>query len=95
MMGYGAVALMALTGAMNFWFITGNFLPSLSSTYGQLIALKLGLVALLLVIVLFNQFYATRRGRWSHLRQGIAVELGVFAAVLLVVGLLGVTPPMS
>lgn len=94
MIGYGAVGLVILTGILNVRAITGAFIPSGSSPYGQLLMLKLGLVGLLLPVALFNQFYANRRKQWSTLSRGIAVELAIFTGILIVVSMLGVTPPM-
>ncbi len=93
--GYGAVALVLLSGVLNTRLITGEFLPSLSSPYGQLLLLKIALFLILAAVALVNQFYSTRRGRWMFLRRGIIAELAIFTAILLVVGWLGITPPMD
>jgi copper resistance protein D len=93
--GIGAVVLVALTGLFNVRAITGGFIPDWSSDYGRLLLLKALLFGALLLMALFNQLHSTRHSRWTLLRQGISAELIGFIAILLVVGLLGVTSPMS
>ncbi|MBI1361929.1 MAG: hypothetical protein GC155_16760 [Alphaproteobacteria bacterium] len=93
--GYAAVALVVLTGLINTWLVTGSFLPSPGSVYGRILLIKIALVAGLVAIALFNQFYATRRSLWPLLRRGIAGELAVFTCVLIAVAWLGVTSPAS
>ena len=92
--GYFAVAVVVMTGALNVRFVTGEFMVPWRTPYGQWLALKLGLVAALLMLALYNQFVASRRDQAAPLRIGIGAELAAFAGILGAVSWLGVTPPM-
>lgn len=93
--GYAAVSLVLVTGAANTWLVSGALLPAATTTYGQLLLVKITLVAALLGVALFNQFFATRRHDWRLLARGIAAEVGFFAAIILAVSWLGMTSPMD
>jgi copper resistance protein D len=103
-MGYAAVALLVGTGAINSWYL----LPSPSrlpvSLYGQLLIIKLGLFALMLLLAAMNRFWlvpgllASRRGPQSkacllRLRRHVIGEQVFGALIIALVSVLGTLAP--
>ena len=101
-----AVAVMALTGLLNSIFMVGSFQALLTSAYGQILVSKLILffamigfgasnllflkprIAVDLPTVHFAQKNAPRL-----LLRNVLWEIGLGRLVVLIVGLLGITPP--
>ena len=56
-MGYAAVALLVGTGAVNSWYLVPSISQLPASLYGQLLIIKLGLFALMLLLAAMNRFW--------------------------------------
>lgn len=100
-----AVVALGVTGVANAWWLVGSAAGLVGTRYGVLLLAKLALFALMLLIALANRvlwaprldgsgvaggdrLLATRR-----LRRNVLAELLLGAAVLALVGVLGVTAP--
>jgi putative copper resistance protein D len=97
-MGYAAVALIALTGAINSLFLVGSLDAMLDTPYGRLLAFKILLFLAMVVVALINRFRLAPRisGEVSALRalgRTVALEQGLALAVLAIVSVLGTWPP--
>ncbi|HEY0212070.1 MAG TPA: CopD family protein [Paenirhodobacter sp.] len=82
----GAIAVVQLGTVQALW----------TTVYGQVLAVKLGLVAALLLVALANRIWLTRRaerGDTAPLRRAIAVEIGLAVLVVAVLSLWRFTPP--
>lgn len=56
-MGYAAVGLLVGTGAVNGWYLVPSISRLPVSPYGQLLIIKLGLFALMLLLAAMNRFW--------------------------------------
>ena len=56
-MGYAAVPLLVGTGAVNSWYLVPSISQLPASLYGQLLIIKLGLFALMLLLAAMNRFW--------------------------------------
>lgn len=56
-MGYGAVAVLVGTGLVNTWYLVPSLSQLSTSLYGQLLIIKLGLFALMLLLAAMNWFW--------------------------------------
>ncbi len=97
-MGYAAVVLIALTGAINTLFLVGSLDAMLDTPYGRLLAFKILLFLVMVVVALINRFRLAPRisGEVSALRalgRTVALEQGLALAVLAIVSVLGTWPP--
>jgi putative copper resistance protein D len=94
--GYGLVALIAVTGMINVRALSGAFWPEPAlSGFGQVLAVKVGMVLCMLALAALNRRLA--RGpdlRVSVLRVSVLFECLFGAAALAAVSLLGTLPPM-
>lgn len=99
------VALLALTGLSNLWFLIplDNWRDVLSTSYGELLAVKLGLFFSMLLLAALNRFVMvpglasgsrTERAQF-RLRVSIALELCAIVAILAIVARLGMMDPTS
>jgi putative copper resistance protein D len=101
-----AVAGMALTGLLNSIFMVGSFRALLTSAYGQILVSKLILFFAMVGFGAWNFFLLKPRIAVElptvNLAQNSAVhlllrnvlwEIGLGTLVILIVGLLGITPP--
>lgn len=55
-MGYAAVATLVGSGSINSWFLVGSFTNLISTSYGQLLLVKLFLFAGMLALAALNRF---------------------------------------
>jgi putative copper resistance protein D len=97
-MGYFAVALVAMTGVMNTFFLVGNPGAMFGTAYGRLLALKILLFLAMVAIASVNRFRLARGisddpGPFRALCVNIAIEQTLGLAVLAVVSVLGTRPP--
>lgn len=91
----------ALTGVVMVLLIADDLVALVSSSYGRLLVLKLGLVAVVVLLAGWNRFRLLPRVikeptvplRWSALRRVVALEAAVLVAVLLVTGFLSNANP--
>jgi putative copper resistance protein D len=97
-MGYAAVALIALTGAVNTRLLLGSFGALLGTHYGRLLAFKVLLFVAMVVVASINRFRLAPRisddpGALRALSRTVAIEQSLGLAVLAVVSVLGSWPP--
>ena len=102
-----AVAVMALTGLLNSVFLVGNVQALLTTAYGELLASKLVLFLLMVGFGAWNLVVlkprltadlsavsvAQRESAIPSLLRNVLWEIGLGTGVILIVGLLGNTPP--
>jgi copper resistance protein D len=105
-LGLVSVGSLVVTGVCNAWLLVGS-LPALTrSPYGQLLQIKLALFLVMLGLAAANRLRlmpalartgtnteARRPGILRRVQRNAIAELCLGAAILLVVGTLGVTPP--
>ncbi len=93
-MGYVAVAVLAGSGLLNSWFLVGSLANLVTTTYGQLLLLKLLLFAAMIVFAGLNRFFivpslqrsaaaGTGRGR-RRLLVNLVAEQILGAAIVLI-----------
>ncbi len=101
-MGYIAVAVLLATGLANAWFLVGSVSGLTTTTYGQLLLLKLCLFIGMLILAGVNRFWLVptliNDGRNSspsimRLRRNVLGEQVFGALVLLIVSILGTIEP--
>jgi putative copper resistance protein D len=96
--GYAAVALVALTGAINTLLLVGSFGAMLGTPYGRLLAFKILLFLAMVVVAMINRFRLAP-GIVGHpstlqaLGRTVALEQCLGLAVLAIVSILGTWPP--
>lgn len=85
------LSALLLSGLWLMWHLTDGFTGLLTSSYGQLLMLKLVLVAGLMTLSAMHKFRLVpevRAGGASRLRRSIAVQIGLAALILLVTAVL-------
>ena len=101
------MTVIAFTGLLNSVFLVGNAQVLLTTTYGQLLTLKLILFLLMVGFGAWNLLVLkpklTVDLRAVHVAQqeivirsllrNVLCEIGLGTGVILIVGLLGITPP--
>ena len=98
------VGVLVLTGIANTCFLVGGIVPLFVTTYGQILCAKLSLFALILCAAAWNRHRlvpalhrATNPNSEAttihQLRTFVLVEIVLATAIVLVVSLLGITPP--
>lgn len=103
-MAYAAVAALLATGLINSWYLVGSFARLVDTTYGHVLALKLGLFGLMLLLAVTNRFSlvpAIARSTNSTASEGLLIKLRrqiigeqVFGfAVVAIVSVLGTLAP--
>ena len=93
-----ASAVVALSGALQGVLEVGSWPALLSTTYGELVLAKIGLLLAMLLVATFNEWRARTAdavalGDVRGLRRGVRVELAVGVVVLGVAAMLSGTPP--
>jgi copper resistance protein D len=97
-MGYAAVALLALTGAINTLLLVGGLGAMFGTSYGRLLAGKILLFLAMAVVALINRFRLAPRisgdsGALGTLGRSVALEQSLGVGVLAIVSVLGTWPP--
>jgi putative copper resistance protein D len=97
-MGYVAVALITLTGAINTSFLVGSLATMFDTSYGRLLAFKIVLFLAMVVLAVINRLCLAPRifrdpSALRALGRTVALEQGLGLAVLAIVSVLGVWPP--
>jgi putative copper resistance protein D len=98
-MGYVAVGLLALTGAVNSWLLVGSWSALVGTPYGRLLGLKILLFLAMVAVALVNRWRLVPRlgdqpaATVTALSRAILVEQGLGLAILAVVSLLGTWAP--
>lgn len=96
-LGIACVAALIATGAINSWFLLSGPGDLMTTVYGRVLALKLGLFAAMLAIAAVNRFHLTPRladveALRALLRNSLC-ELALGAGVLFLVAILGMLEP--
>ena len=101
--GLVSVAVLAVTGVINTWYLTDRMSALYGTEYGSLVQIKIGLFLGMLCFAALNRVWlmpAIVGGQEPHakkalrrLRVAMAVEVALGLAVIYMVGLLGMTPP--
>lgn len=100
-MGYGAVAVLVATGAVNGWLLVGSVQALASTAYGRLLAVKIALFLGMAALALANRTWVTPGlarapddARWlARLRRHVLAEQALGALVLAIVAVLGAIEP--
>lgn len=98
-LGIASVGALLLTGIINSWNLLSGPADLITTAYGRLLALKIGLFALMLAIAAVNRFHLTPllaglQARRALSRNSLA-ETGLGLGVLLLVGALGTMQPTA
>src|SRR5438874_1722602 len=97
-MGYVAVALIALTGAINASLLVGSLDAMFDTPYGRLLAIKILLFLAMVIVALINRLRLAPRishdsGTVRALGRTVALEQSLGLGVLAIVSVLGTWPP--
>jgi putative copper resistance protein D len=97
-MGYLAVALLAITGAINTLFLVASPGAMLGTPYGRLLALKILIFLAMVGVAATNHFRLAPRisgdpGTLRALGRAVALEQSLGLGVLAIVSVLGTWPP--
>ena len=106
-LGFTSVALLLVTGLFNAWYLVGGIPPLLGTNYGYLLLAKLGILIPLIGLASRNRWRLKPRlsdlanhndlGKipelLAQLQGGVIAEVSLGAAILLIVGMMGITPP--
>lgn len=96
-LGIACVAALIATGAINSWFLLSGPGDLMTTVYGRVLALKLGLFAAMLAIAAVNRFHLTPRladvEALRALLRNSLFELALGAGVLFLVAILGMLEP--
>jgi len=99
MVGIFGVGVLLASGLANSWFLLSGPRDLLTTDYGRLVALKIGLFAAMVGIAAVNRFYLTPRLRDTTavraLQRNSLAEVCLGLCVLLLVGMLGTLPPAA
>ncbi len=97
-MGYVAVTLITLTGAINTSFLVGSLATMFDTSYGRLLAFKIVLFLAMVVLAVINRLCLAPRifrdpSALRALGRTVALEQGLGLSILAVVSVLGTWPP--
>ena len=103
-LGIVSVATLLATGIVNAWILVGSFHALLVTEYGQLLMLKLGVFAVMLVFAAVNRFWLTPRlavaagegpqlDALRQLTRNSTIEIALGLAIFAIVGMLGTLHP--
>jgi copper resistance protein D len=106
-LGFTSVAVLLVTGFFNAWYLVGGIPPLLGTNYGYLLLAKLGIFIPLIGLASRNRWRLKPRlsdlanhndlGKipelLAQLQRGVIAEVSLGAAILLIVGMMGITPP--
>src|SRR5512132_3818612 len=106
-LGFASVALLLVTGLFNTWYLVGGIPPLLGTTYGYLLLAKLGILIPLMGLASRNRWHLKPRLAslaahnefekipvlLAQLQHGIIAEVSLGAVILLIVGMMSITPP--
>ena len=97
--GIVSVATLLASGLVNSWNLLSGPRDLVTTDYGRLIALKIGLFAAMLAIAAVNRFYLTprlpERTALRALQRNSLAEIFLGVCVLLCVGILGTRAPTA
>ena len=99
LIGIASVGTLLASGLINAWNLLAGPNDLLTTDYGRLVALKIGLFAAMVVIATVNRFHLTPRlaapGAMRALQRNSLAETGLGLGVLLLVGALGTMSPTA
>ena len=103
-LGLVCVSTLVLTGLINAWYLVGGLPALLETRYGQLLILKLAFFLVMLTLAAINRLHWSPRIIVEHdaahgypalnaLLRNALIEFTIGLAILMIVGMLGVTIP--
>ena len=99
LLGLASIGALLASGIVNSWYEVGSLSRLITTPYGQLVLVKLGLFAAIIAIAAVNRLYLTPRlavaGAVRRLQNNSVVETVLGFAAILVVGFLGAMAPAS
>jgi putative copper resistance protein D len=99
LLGLASIGALLASGIVNSWYEVGSLDHLVTTPYGQLVLVKLGLFAAIVAIAAVNRLYLTPRlavaGAVHRLQNNSVVETALGFAAILVVGFLGAMAPAS
>ena len=104
-MGVGIVVAILATGIVDAWILVGSWRALIATFYGQLLMLKVALVAGMLLMAALNRFWLTPRLAMSRgggtqleahrqLARNSVIEIVLALMIFAIVGVLGTQHPM-
>jgi len=94
-----SVGTLLASGIVNSWYEVGTLNNLFTTSYGQLVLIKIALFAAMVALACVNRFYLTPRlasaGSIRRLCQTCVAETGLGFTAVAVVGFLGVMAPAS
>jgi copper resistance protein D len=97
--GMVSVATLLASGLINSWNLLGGPRDLVTTDYGRLVALKIGLFIAMISVAAVNKFYLTPRlpkpSALRALRRNSFAEIALGLCVLFFVGALGTIPPTA
>jgi putative copper resistance protein D len=102
--GYAAVAVLVGTGLLNSWYLVGTVDALFNTPYGRLLAVKLGLFAMMLFLAALNRLRLVpalaQENRLAgtallRLKRHVFAEQMLGLAVIFIVGILGTMSPAA
>lgn len=98
-LGILSVGILLASGLTNSWYLLSGPRDLVTSDYGRLVTLKIGLFAAMVAIATVNRFYLTPRlpepAALRALQRNGLTEVGLGLIVLMFVGMLGTLPPAA
>jgi uncharacterized membrane protein len=99
LLGLASIGALLASGIVNSWYEVGSLDHLVTTPYGQLVLVKLGLFAAIIAIAAVNRLYLTPRlattGAVRRLQRNSMVETALGFAAILAVGFLGAMAPAS
>ena len=106
-LGFVSVTVLLVTGLFNAWYLVGGVPALLGTDYGHLLLAKLGILIPLIGLASRNRWRLKPRlgdlanhndlekipEPLAQLQRGVITEASLGAAILLIVGMMGITPP--
>ena len=97
--GVLSVGGLLATGLVNSWFLLGGPRDLVTTDYGRLVALKIGLFAAMITLAAVNRFYLTPclpdSSALRTLKRNSIAEIALGLCVVLFVAILGTLPPAA
>lgn len=101
--GLVTVGVLLVTGFINTLYLAGSIRALSETDYGRLLLIKVALFLVMVAIAAINRQVLTprligtgsaaSRGALSRIRRNAAIETGLGAIIIVIVAVLGVTPP--
>lgn len=99
LLGMVCVGALLASGVANSWYLLAGPRDLLTTDYGQLLSIKIGLFTAMTCIAAVNRYRLTpklpARAAMQSLQRNTIVETGLGLAVLLIVGALGTMAPVT